>query len=61
MTSFSAREPFLTMLDFKNRPKGWGRLDGFRTFDWGKLLENIPHGFLKDGVDQGNKDGKYCY
>lgn len=24
------REPFLTMLDFKNRPKEWGRLDGFR-------------------------------
>jgi len=25
--SFSVREPFLTMLDFKNRPKEWGRLD----------------------------------
>jgi site-specific DNA recombinase len=25
--SFSVREPFLTMLDFKNRPKGWGKLD----------------------------------
>ncbi len=25
--SFSVREPFLTMLHFKNRPKGWGRLD----------------------------------
>ena len=25
--SFSVREPFLTMLDFKNRPKGWGKPD----------------------------------
>ncbi len=25
--SFSVREPFLTMLDFKNRPKEWGNLD----------------------------------
>lgn len=25
--SFSVREPFLTMLDFKNRPKEWGRVD----------------------------------
>lgn len=25
--SFSVREPFLTMMDFKNRPKEWGRLD----------------------------------
>jgi len=24
---FSVREPFLTMLDFKNRPKEWGNLD----------------------------------
>ena len=25
--SFSVREPFLTMLNFKNRPKEWGNLD----------------------------------
>ena len=25
--SVSVREPFLTMLDFKNRPGEWGRLD----------------------------------
>ena len=25
--SFSVREPFLTMLDFKNRPKKWGNQD----------------------------------
>ena len=25
--SFSVREPFLTMMDFKNRPKEWGRCD----------------------------------
>ena len=25
--SFSVREPFLTMLDFKNRPGEWGNLD----------------------------------
>jgi site-specific DNA recombinase len=23
--SFSVREPFLTMMDFKNRPKEWGK------------------------------------
>jgi len=25
--SVSVREPFLTMMDFKNRPEEWGRLD----------------------------------
>lgn len=35
--SVSVQEPFLTMMDFKNRPGEWGRLDGFRTFDWRKL------------------------
>jgi hypothetical protein len=32
-------EPFSTMLDYKKRPKGWGRLDGFRIFDW-KAFQN---------------------
>ena len=36
--SVSVREPFLTMLDFKNRPEEWGRLDAFRTFDWKNLF-----------------------
>ena len=38
--SFSVREPFLTMMDFKNRPKEWGNLDlnqgptGYESLDF---------------------------
>ena len=51
--SFSVREPFLTMLDFKNRPKGWGRLDSNqRTPKRGDLQSPAiaamrhPHGWV---------------
>ena len=27
----------------------WGRLDAFRTFDWGKLMANLPSCLLKIG------------
>lgn len=33
-------------VDFE-RVKKVGRLDGFRTFDWGKLIESLPLGLLK--------------
>ena len=35
--SISVQEPFRTMMDYKDRPAEWGRLDGFRTFDWRKF------------------------
>jgi hypothetical protein len=28
------------MMDFKNRPKGWGRLDVSKTFDWKKFQKS---------------------
>ncbi len=41
------------------RVKKWGRLDVFRTFDWGKLVENLPLGFLKIGMIKETTKEKY--
>ena len=45
--SIETCEPFSTLVDYKKSPKGWGRLDAFRTFDWGKLMANLPSCLLK--------------
>jgi hypothetical protein len=39
--SVQVTEPFKTMVDYKEHIEERGRLDGFRTFDWAKLKENL--------------------
>jgi hypothetical protein len=45
---------------YENDLEMWGRLDGFRTFDWGKLMANLPSGLLKIGSVKEIK-GVYSY
>ncbi len=40
--SVSVREPFLTMMDFKNRPEEWGRLDSNQRRPKSRDLQSAP-------------------
>ena len=51
--SFSVREPFLTMLDFKNRPKGWERPDSNRRKPLGCEIYSLVQLPLCDAPLQG--------
>ncbi len=56
--SFSLREPFLTMLDFKNRRNGWGRLDSNQRIPKERDLQSLaiatmrhPQKMLAKGIE----------
>jgi hypothetical protein len=39
--SFSVREPFLTMMEFKDRPGNWGRLDSNQRRPKSRDLQSV--------------------
>ncbi len=55
--SVSVREPFLTMMDFKNRPGKWGRLDSNQRSRETRDLQSLAIAAMRHP----QKMGKRCW